>query len=49
MNVNWRVLTIIMVVILIGLGVWVWRYGGTTRIEKIRQFGGGGGAVILIR
>ena len=48
MNVNWKVLTVIIVIVLIGTFIYVWMK--PDKIEEVRQFGGpGGGMIVLIR
>ncbi|MHA2621366.1 MAG: hypothetical protein V2G42_08075 [bacterium JZ-2024 1] len=48
MNVNWKILTVIIVIVLVGALIWAWR-SQSFKVEEIRQLGGEGGAVILVR
>jgi hypothetical protein len=48
MNVNWKVLTVIIIIVLIGTFIYAWRK--QDKIEDIRQFGGpAGGMIVLVR
>lgn len=48
MNVNWKVLTILILIVLIGVGVYTCR-SQSFKVEEVRQFGQGGASIVVLR